>query len=475
MAFSFCLLQAVPKSVLAGALALVFAFPGAFVLGQAPQPKTKASSSAKPADPKARALLDEVSRSYKALGSYSDQGQFVVAMNIAGKEQKQVLPLKLTFVRPNKLDLDAGPVRVVSDGKTITTAIIPLKRYTNASAPEQINFETFRQGPTGAVLFGGPTGPPMFVLLNLLTAPDAAAALDQLGGSLQIAPPDPKSTAAAILIDQTDGPDIRLKIDPSSKLLSSIDFLIDAKTLAQSVPAGQKISVEEFGWTAGSVKMQVGKDQLFAYEPPKGFTKVDTLLERPAKEEAPKSAVQEKVGRQSPGFTLTVLDGPGKTRTVTRDELAGKVVVIDFWATWCDPCLRELPEIQKLVDALVKDKKNVVLVALSQDSEPSELGEVRKLVEKTLSAKEIKLDGNAVGLIGLDPSGSVGRAFDVGGFPTIVVLDVKGNVKSAHVGFSPDIRETLTSEIDSLLAGKPLATEKPKEAVRKLSVGADGK
>ena len=41
------------------------------------------------------------------------------------------------------------------------------------------------------------------------------------------------------------------------------------------------------------------------------------------------------LGKPAPEFTLTVLDGPGKTRTITKAELAGKVVVIDFWATWC--------------------------------------------------------------------------------------------------------------------------------------------
>jgi len=429
-------------------------------------------------DPQARALFDEVSKAYKALSSYSDQGEFVIVMTLGGKTQKQVLPLKLTFVRPNKMDVDAGPIRVTSDGTTLTTAIIPSKRYTAIAAPQRIGFDTFREGALGAVLFGGPSGPPMFVLLNLLTAADPAATVAQLGGTLQRAPAaplDPKAPAGtkagnpAILIDLEQGrPGMLLTVDPATKLLMSIEMKIDREQLAQSLPKGQTVSIERFGWTSGAVATQLPKDRSFAYEPPKGFAKVDSLV---GQENEPVG--KDKTGKPAPNFVLTVLDGPGKTKTITKAELAGKVVVLDFWATWCHPCMMELPEIQKLIENYANSKTNVVVVALSQDDNPSELSELRKLVEKTLTTKNIKLTGGSAGLIGLDPSKSVGEAFEIEGYPTLVILDGKGIVQSVHVGFDSEaaqpLNKTLASEIDAILEGKsPAAREvKAKEAPKK--------
>ncbi len=137
--------------------------------------------------PKARALFDEVSKAYKASVVVLRPGEFVVAMTAAGKSDKQVVPLKVTLVRPNKFEIDTNVVRLTSDGKTLTTSVIPLKRYMAVPAPEKVDIETFREGPIGASLFGGPSGVPMFVLLNLLTAADPAAAIAQIGGSLQLA------------------------------------------------------------------------------------------------------------------------------------------------------------------------------------------------------------------------------------------------------------------------------------------------
>ena len=72
-------------------------------------------------------------------------------MSAEGKVNKQVVPLKLTLVRPDKFDIDTNVVRSTSDGKTLTTTVIPLKRYMAAPAPQKVDIETFREGPLGAV------------------------------------------------------------------------------------------------------------------------------------------------------------------------------------------------------------------------------------------------------------------------------------------------------------------------------------
>ena len=99
-----------------------------------------------------------------------------------------------------------------------------------------------------------------------------------------------------------------------------------------------------------------------------------------------------------------------------------------FLATWCGPYIVELPEIKKLVDHYNATKKDVLIVALSQDMLPEDPG-TPPLVEKTLAEKAIDLTSGRVGRIGLDPSNVVGRAFNIEGFPSLVILDRKGIVR----------------------------------------------
>jgi thiol-disulfide isomerase/thioredoxin len=164
------------------------------------------------------------------------------------------------------------------------------------------------------------------------------------------------------------------------------------------------------------------------------------------------------VGKPAPDFLLDVLDGPDKFRKVSRADLLGKVILIDFWATWCGPCLQELPDIQALIEGYGKDKKEVAVVALSIDeAEAGDLKEARGMVEAKL--KEMKLTlvaegSNPVGLVALDPLGKLGARYGVQAIPFVVVIDPKGVVQAVHIGVTR--REVLAAEVEALLAGKPI-------------------
>jgi len=416
-----------------------------------------------PVDSKARGLLEEIAKAYKALPAYSDQGQFALTLSVDGKVQKQSMPLSLTFVRPNRLDLKTEPVRVVSDGKTITTSVSPLKKFMAAPAPRAITPDTFREGPVGAVLFGGAGRAPMPILLSLLVSDEPVQQILKLRGTLKVeGDRDVAGTKCqTLLIDQEEGADYRLLVDPKSKLLKGVDVVVDAEAMMKGAPAKQKIEISQFGWYAGTVTTDKPAQDAFAYEPPKEFTKVETFA-TPADEG--KSLVEKMVGQPAPDFTLMVYDGPGKSRTLSKADLAGKVVMIDFWATWCGPCIIELPEVQKMVEGYAKKDKELLIVALSQDSRPSEPAAVRKLIEETLGSKKITLTGSPVGVVGHDPDGTVGSAFNVEALPTVVILDGKGVVQSVHVGYNENVRKVLTTEIDTLLSGKSIAKPGPAEA-----------
>jgi thiol-disulfide isomerase/thioredoxin len=306
---------------------------------------------------------------------------------------------------------------------------------------------------------------------------DPAVGVAQIGGTLQLPPApladlrtaDTKAKRVALMIEFADRTtQFILNVDPATKLLSSIEIMVDPEQLMRGVPKGQEIAVEQFGWKSGAIATELPKQYSFVYTAPNGFTKIDSLTER----EAPKE--HGLLGKPAPAFTLTILDGAGKTKTITKAELAGKVVVIDFWTTWCAPCMQELPEIQKLVESYAASKKDVVVVALSQDNEPAELSLVRSLVEKTISDRKLSLSIAPVGLIGLDPSRSVGGTFELQGYPTLVILDQQGIVRSVHVGYDSTssvlLNKAIAKEIDTLLGGKPLApsAESGKQAERKI-------
>ena len=135
--------------------------------------------------------------------------------------------------------------------------------------------------------------------------------------------------------------------------------------------------------------------------------------------------------KQAPAWTLPDVDG----KPVHSTEFAGKVVVLDFWATWCPPCKMEIPgfvELQKKYAA-----QGLVVVGISLDQDGPNV--VREFMKAQGINYPVVMGDNAV-------QTSFGG---VEGIPTTFVIDRTGKIVEKHVGSAP--KEAFEATIKKLL------------------------
>jgi len=139
------------------------------------------------------------------------------------------------------------------------------------------------------------------------------------------------------------------------------------------------------------------------------------------------------VGQDAPDFEVAMLDGS----TFKLSDLQGKkTVILDFWATWCGPCVQALPILIETADTFAD--KDVLLIALNQAEDTDTIGAF---------LKQKKWDSLKVAL---DAEGSVAGHYMVSGIPQTVIVGKDGKVRKVHVGFSPDLKKTLSAELKEI-------------------------
>ncbi len=142
-----------------------------------------------------------------------------------------------------------------------------------------------------------------------------------------------------------------------------------------------------------------------------------------------------KSGERAPEISLPALSGGG----VKLSALEGKVVVVDFWASWCVPCRKELPALDALARRYADAGKPVVFLGVNIDKE-------RENAEKLVAQANI----GALKVL-LDPAGACAAAYDLPTMPSSYVIDAKGIVRAVHAGYSSGDERKLAEEIDRLL------------------------
>jgi thiol-disulfide isomerase/thioredoxin len=117
-------------------------------------------------------------------------------------------------------------------------------------------------------------------------------------------------------------------------------------------------------------------------------------------------------------------------------SLNGKVVLVDFWASWCGPCLQSFPWMNELQQKHAGE--GLVIVAVNVDQEPA-------LAEAFLKKVPAKFR------IEYDQAGTIARQFDVQAMPTSFLIDRSGRVRVRHAGFREKQRTEREHEIEQLL------------------------
>ena len=146
-------------------------------------------------------------------------------------------------------------------------------------------------------------------------------------------------------------------------------------------------------------------------------------------------------GEPAPGFTLPIIPSASPDAGYTGSEISlkdlkGRVVLVDFWATWCPPCRKSFPWMDEMYSRYKEE--GFIIVAVSEDTK-------RELVERFIEKM------NPLFPIAHDPSGEVAEKYELRGMPTSYLIDRKGNITIIHVGFRSSDKDKLEAEIQMLL------------------------
>jgi len=391
------------------AMVLVIAAAGNGVLGQQPTSTSKPKLESKPL-----AILGQSLQKYRQASSYSHTEQVSVTITVNGKQRKQDATMTLAYQRPNKIagHWTSAGVDVVCDGSTYRAVQMPLMQYIQQPAPATVSEALLKEAfMTDQAL------PPV---LSGLVADDPLGQIIEGVSALSYGG-----------VDDVDGVKMRhlglkqaggigtLWIDAESMLISKLYFS------GRSAQGGQQ-------WLITTDYKDVKVDQpieqsVYKLDIPPRFQKVASFSYT-------RIAGYEQEGQGLPAIKLTDISG----KSVVLNQLSGKVKVLSFWATWCAPCMKELPLLEQLYQQL-KDKD--VLIAGINDEPKKALPAIKSTIKRLKVTFPMLLDAQS----------KTTSYFKVRFIPMLVIVGPDGRIVEAHKGFGPESKREILQVINKLL------------------------
>ena len=148
-------------------------------------------------------------------------------------------------------------------------------------------------------------------------------------------------------------------------------------------------------------------------------------------------SVDALVGKPAPAIALRSLDGA----KFNLADQAGKVILIDAWATWCPPCRESLPHLQKLASDRRLASQGLVVWAINQAEAPDT---VKNFLTENRYSFTVLLDNDDL----------MGNSYGISGIPTTLIIGRDGSVKFATEGFGSGSAEEIDEALASVLNSK---------------------
>lgn len=167
-----------------------------------------------------------------------------------------------------------------------------------------------------------------------------------------------------------------------------------------------------------------------------GFNGYISEFESLAKDMLIDKLKDEMISRPAPQFTLTDLNG----NTVSLSDFRGKTVMIDFWATWCGPCIASFPGLQQTVNKYADDKDVIFLFINSWE----------RVENKKQNAADFMKKNNYTFHVLMDEDNKVITDFKVSGIPTKFIIDQDQNIRFISIGYE-GTPEGLVEELSAMI------------------------
>jgi len=141
-----------------------------------------------------------------------------------------------------------------------------------------------------------------------------------------------------------------------------------------------------------------------------------------------------KVGNIAPDFKSETIDG----KELKLSDYKGRVILLDFWASWCGPCQKELPFLFQLYDD--NEDRNFIIIAVNIDKK---LNSAQKFLEKLTEKAHFP--------IVWDSKSEIPTLYNIESMPTTIFIDKEGVIRYIHTGFTDPSKDLLRQELEELL------------------------